>query len=111
METPYAMHRAAVYHSQDYRDHWLLACDIGAPVRREPVIAPLLGSFSWALLQMKAGKKVTRPGLRWWFYIQTTPDDHEGFIVKEYHLGMVLFADIDQPNLLAPDWVLAEEAG
>ena len=41
------------------------------------------GTFEWALIQMKAGKKVTRESAPLSFlYIQQEPGDHQGYIVE-----------------------------
>lgn len=71
-----------------------------------PVAEP--HTFEWALVQMKAGKKITRPGVDWWMYIQTELGDHQGFFVVTDKLGMTVFAGIDQHVLKQNDWQLHE---
>lgn len=106
-ETPRAMHIASVKCSKDFRSHWLLACNIGVPEAHDFVTVKIpKGSFYWALLQMKAGKKVRLGRMLWelrptGFYFRPLGEDGQptGF----WFLGL-----LSTDDLLATDWTLYE---
>jgi len=60
-------------------------------------------SFSYALMRMKAGAKITRPG--WFHHFLVLPKGSE-YIYLVDHYGESHFWNLNMKDILAEDWIV-----